>query len=201
MLGTVSHATISCYNKREFIMNSLISAYKDLIVLFVDKKKIGASEFETEFLKLFEGDKSYDENFYEIIKPLFYAVEDFCSNPEIRDDDDLDENQLAEAAKETLDKLEKLYAVNGKKLQAVEDKVNINQLLIDILPSLIDRMVEEKLNRILPLIIKKTLSGELHIPQKQSGMLWDIDAKYKDTIYNEYQKPSGAYPAYFNANM
>lgn len=168
-VGNCTHATISYYNKREFIMNSLISAYKDLIVLFIDKKEIGASEFETEFLKLFKSDKSYDENFYETIKPLFYAVEDFCSNPEIRDDDDLDENQLAEAAKATLDKLEKLYTVDGKNLQPIEDKININQLLIDILPSLIDRIVEveEKLNKILPLL------EELRIPQKQSGMLWD----------------------------
>ncbi len=186
-------------------MNSLVSVYKDLIVLFADKKEISASEFETKFLKLFKSDKSYDENFYEIIKPLFYAVEDFCSNPEIRDDDDLDENQLAEAAKATSDKLEKLYTVDDKNLQPIEDEASIKQL-INILPSLIDRIVEEKLNKILPAIIKSMLSEDPHtlkqIPQKQLAT-WNIDAKCysdKDTIY-EYQKQPGAYPVYSNDNM
>ncbi|QTA88862.1 colicin immunity domain-containing protein [Desulfonema magnum] len=149
-------------------MNSLISDYKELIVLFTDKKEISALEFETEFLKLFKSDKSCDENFYEIIKPLFYAVEDFCSDSEIREDDDLDENQLAEAAKGTLDKLEKLYIADDKNLQPVKDETNIKQLLTELnelinnLPLLIDRIVEEKLNEILPVIVKNTLSEELH---------------------------------------
>ncbi|RLC14690.1 MAG: hypothetical protein DRI57_14080 [Deltaproteobacteria bacterium] len=140
-------------------MNSLISAYKNLIVLFTDKKEISASEFETEFLKLFKKDKSFDENFYEIIKPLFYAVEDFCSYPEIRDHDDLDENQLIEAAKATL---ERLNMVDDK------NEIRIKQLLMELnesintLPLLINRVVEEKLNEILPAIVKNTLSEELH---------------------------------------
>jgi hypothetical protein len=37
-----------------------------------------------------------------------------------------------------------LYAVDGKNLQPIVDKVNINNFLVDILPSLIDRIVEKK---------------------------------------------------------
>jgi len=33
---------------------------------------------------------------------LFWAVENFCSQPELRDEGDLDENQLREAAKVAL---------------------------------------------------------------------------------------------------
>jgi len=131
-------------------MNSLISAYKDLIVLFVNKKEISALKFETEFLKLFKGDKSCDADTYEIIKPLFYAVEDFCSNPELREKDDLDEDQLAEVAKATFEKLEEVYLLDDKSLQNSEYDANIEEI------------VEKKLNEILPAIVKNSLSEELH---------------------------------------
>ncbi|WP_207692272.1 colicin immunity domain-containing protein [Desulfonema limicola] len=176
-------------------MNPLINAYKDLIVLFAEKKEISALQFETKFLKLFKNDESCDENFYDIIKPLFYAVEDFCSNPDIRGQDDLDENQLTYVAKDTLEKLEKLYTADEKKLHPFENEYSINQLLskldylINIFPLLIEATIEKKLDDILPLLLQETLSNELHnfiqLPQKQS-VTWDIDTKYytdKETIY------------------
>jgi hypothetical protein len=132
-------------------MNSLISSYKDLIILFTEKKEITASEFETEFLKLFKSDESYDENLYEIIKPLFYAVEDFCSNIEIRDDDDLDENQLAEAANITLGKLNKLTTseIAGDHLETSIENLAIilKNLLqeVQILPHKIKEAIKEGL--------------------------------------------------------
>ncbi len=157
-------------------MNPLISAYKELIVRFVDKKEIGASKFETEFLKLFKSDKSCDENFYKIIKPLFYAVEDFCPNPEIRDDDDLDENQLAEVAKETLDKLDS-YEVDDKNLQ--------NRL--------IDKIIEEKLNRIFEKIDK--------IIEEKLNRFKSLEESYNHNIdknkyhINKQPEAAGAHPA------
>jgi len=142
MLETVGYAGISYYNNGEFIMNSLISAYKDLIVLFTDKR-ISASEFETEFLKLFKNDKSQDENFYEIIKPLFYAIEDFCSDPEIRDDDDLDENQLLEAANVTLEELDRLTSETpGLRIESDTELALILKKLLQEIETLPQKMKE-----------------------------------------------------------
>jgi len=171
-------------------MNSSISAYKELIVLFTNKKEISASKFEEEFLKLFKSDESCNNETYEIIKPLFYAVEDFCSSPELCDKDDLDENQLAKVAKTTLEKLEKLQLVDDKNIQTIETEVNVEQLLVklcnfmDILPVFIEKTIEEKLNDILPPIVKNTVSEELY---NINIMEWDIDTKYytdKDSIVN-----------------
>ena len=149
-------------------MNSLISAYKNLIFLFTEKKEISAIKFETEFLKLFKNDQICDEDAYEIIKPLFYAVEDFCYNPELREKGDLDENQLAKVAKATLVKLEELETIYHRSLKAMENEADIKQSVIksheflNILPLLIEEIVEKKLNDILPAIVKNALSEELH---------------------------------------
>ncbi len=69
-----------------------------------------ASWWSRGFRKLFQYDDRTDvtEAEYVIINNLFWAVEDFCSYPELRDEGDLDEIQLLQAAKVALEALEKL---------------------------------------------------------------------------------------------
>lgn len=149
-------------------MNSLIHAYKDLLFRFTGKKEISAIQFEKEFLILFKSDESCDENSYEIIKPLFYAVEDFCSNPALREKDDIDESQLAEAAQKTLFRLEELSSIDQKSLRNGENKTDMERLTnkfhdyLNHMPLLIEEIIEKKLNDVLPKIVKNALSEELH---------------------------------------
>lgn len=61
--------------------------------------QLSALQFEAEFLKLFEYDNTdFTEEEYKILNALFWAVEDFCAEPKLREEGDLDENQLLEAA-------------------------------------------------------------------------------------------------------
>jgi len=149
-------------------MNSSIPAYKNLIILFTEKKEIGALKFEKEFLKLFKSDQLCDEATYEIIKPLFYAVEDFCSDPALRQKEDINEAQLTEVAKRTLIELEKLYSIDENGLENMENEADIERLTIKFhdflkqIPALIEEIVEKKLNDVLPKIVKNALSEELH---------------------------------------
>ncbi len=86
-------------------MRTSIIDYKVLIRSFVSSE-ISAIRFEAEYLKLFKRDDSLDEEAYKILSPLFWAVEDFCSFPELREEDDIDEQQLFEQAVTALEKLE-----------------------------------------------------------------------------------------------
>jgi hypothetical protein len=75
--------------------------YIKLISAF-EKNKITAVKFQNQFLKLFKYDKNREVRFYELVEPLFWAVEDFCEYPELRDENDFDESQLKEFAVKTL---------------------------------------------------------------------------------------------------
>ncbi|MDM8523377.1 colicin immunity domain-containing protein [Desulfococcaceae bacterium HSG8] len=88
-------------------MNSSADIYKSLIASFVEGK-LTAVEVESEYLNLFKYNESRSEDMYEVLNPLFWAVEDFCSYPELKEEGDLDENQLLQVANVTLKKLNKL---------------------------------------------------------------------------------------------
>lgn len=71
-----------------------IQPYIDLVGSFTTNQ-IDAQQFEKSFLELFKNDFSqFKEKEYEILNSIFYDVEDFCADPTIRDDEDLDEQQL-----------------------------------------------------------------------------------------------------------
>ena len=82
-----------------------LNQYTDLMRSFVENK-ITVYEFERRYLAMFKADKNtWTEAEYETLNNLFSDVDAFCANPELRDDNDIDEDQLREATELTLAKL------------------------------------------------------------------------------------------------
>ncbi len=82
-----------------------VQKYFTLIEDFVSNR-IGASEFEKKFLEIHRADTfEYSENVHRILSILFSDIDDYCSNPEIRDENDLDDEGLLIKAKKALDEL------------------------------------------------------------------------------------------------
>lgn len=67
---------------------------------------ISASKFETSYLSMFKNETEvFPEHIYDVLNNLFLDVEAYCSDPELRDDEDLDENDLLSSAKDALSNL------------------------------------------------------------------------------------------------
>jgi hypothetical protein len=87
-----------------------LDPYVHLMKSFVENE-IDASEFERRYLSLFKSDtNSWTEAEYESLNNLFAEVDAFCADPELRDENDIDEEQLKEATKITLKRLAELPA-------------------------------------------------------------------------------------------
>lgn len=85
-----------------------IQPYIDLVESFTTNQ-IDAQQFEKSFLELFKNDSSqFKEKEYEILNSIFYDVEDFCADPIIRDEEDLDEQQLKTRSEKHLKELRAL---------------------------------------------------------------------------------------------
>ncbi len=83
-----------------------VKKYLNLISLFV-AGNISAVEFEHRYLTLFKNDSTdYSETLFLILDQLFGDVDAFCADPLLRDEFDLDEQQLRQACIQTLEKLE-----------------------------------------------------------------------------------------------
>jgi uncharacterized membrane protein YheB (UPF0754 family) len=129
--------------------------YETLTNSFV-QGQISATKFETEYLKLFEYDKTdFTEEEYKILNRLFWAVENFCSQPELRDEGDLDENQLREAAKVALQAL--------KSLEATEQTftIQVNPDFSEELEKRLSSIISKQLESLLPQVLEKVLSKKL----------------------------------------
>lgn len=87
-------------------MKSNICFYVNLIDDLLNSK-IPIDIFERVFLYVSKRDNELSKSEEEIILKLFYAVEDYVSDPEIRDESDLNEEDLLGVAKETLEELYK----------------------------------------------------------------------------------------------
>jgi hypothetical protein len=87
-------------------MKDNIAFYINLISDLIDEK-ICPSSFERVFPYVFNRDQKLDKQEYVVLNKLFYAVEDYVSDPEIRDESDLNEEDLLRVAKETLQELNK----------------------------------------------------------------------------------------------
>lgn len=82
-----------------------LDPYVQLMKSFVENE-IDANEFERRYLSMFKSDtNSWTEAEYESLNNLFAALDAFCAKPELRDEHDIDEEQLREAARMTLVKL------------------------------------------------------------------------------------------------
>lgn len=85
-----------------------IQPYIELVESFTNIQ-ISAQQFEKSYLEMFKNDSSqFSEREYEVLNNIFYDVEDFCADPTIRDEDDLDERQLRTKSKKHLEELRAL---------------------------------------------------------------------------------------------
>ncbi len=76
--------------------------YKQLIFDFVSGK-IPVEEFEPSYLKMAKEEQViFNNSIYQIIGTLFSDVDAYCGDPELRDDDDIDEVELISRAKSSL---------------------------------------------------------------------------------------------------
>ena len=75
-----------------------LRVYHGLISSFVDGKK-AAGEFEAEFLREFKQETvRFGALIFDALDELFADVDAYCADPDLRDDDDLDEEQLRRSA-------------------------------------------------------------------------------------------------------
>ena len=82
-----------------------LKKYTDLLKMFTSHQ-ITASEFEREYLALFKNDATIrPEAEFLVLDELFANVDALCLDPEIRDENDLSEDQLRQKAKKALEKL------------------------------------------------------------------------------------------------
>ena len=91
-----------------------ISQYKALIESFV-RGKITAKEFEVAFLRMFKNERDpLPEEMFLVLDVLFSDVDAFCSDPGLRDFEDLDEQQLLHRADLALDELNSLLSKRSR---------------------------------------------------------------------------------------
>ncbi|MDP9903109.1 colicin immunity domain-containing protein [Arthrobacter bambusae] len=65
-----------------------------LLRLFLDER-ISADEFEVLFFPVFSGQQGLaSQELYDLLQAIFYAVEDYCGDPALRGEKDLDETEL-----------------------------------------------------------------------------------------------------------
>jgi|SRR5215217_5748186 len=94
-----------CAKYEESISKINLTPYIHLMESFVENK-IDAGEFERSYLLMFKNDTTnWTDAEYEDLNYLFGEVDAFCADPELRSENDIDEDQLREAAKMTLAKL------------------------------------------------------------------------------------------------
>ncbi len=93
---------VNFYDKMNNIEKKELEKYLILISEYVSGR-INSIEFETKYLQTYPNDAfHYSEKTYELLATLSSDVDAYCSNPDIRDDNDLDEEQLRQKATYTL---------------------------------------------------------------------------------------------------
>ncbi|MET3370145.1 colicin immunity domain-containing protein [Arthrobacter sp. M2012083] len=89
-----------------------MAPYGVLLGLLVNNR-VSADEFEALFLPLYKGDLTkWSEEIYKILDQLFYAVDDYNHDPDLRDND-VNENELRNRAALALRELRKLAVTPG----------------------------------------------------------------------------------------
>lgn len=85
--------------------NDALQAYIDLIKLFLNNS-IDVNAFEARFLGRFKSESAaLPDDKFQILDELFAATDAFCPDPELRDANDLSEEQLRTKAAEALARL------------------------------------------------------------------------------------------------
>lgn len=89
-------------------MTPALSDYMDLIRRYVNGI-ISSEEFERVYLQMYKDDPNIRPSAeYNALKVLFFDIDAFCADPELRSADDLDEASLRIRARSALSKLEKI---------------------------------------------------------------------------------------------
>lgn len=84
---------------------STIEKYILLITQFVTGE-ITASQFEGQYLEMFKNESNrFPEHAYGVLNKLFSDVDAYCDDPDLRDEEDLDDEALLVCAKEALESL------------------------------------------------------------------------------------------------
>ena len=109
-LETEYTTAVACLERRKpwgWIMSTdVIFRYKTLIEKFLSGS-IDANTFEYSYLDMFKKERVIlPEPVFEILDRLFADVDAFCSDPALRTDSDLNEQQLREMCLNALHKLE-----------------------------------------------------------------------------------------------
>jgi len=82
-----------------------LDEYEKLMTIFLDRK-ITAKEFESRYLSLFKNDNYlYSDDDFVPIEMAFSALDAFCAEDEIFDENDIDEGQLRLEISNCLQKL------------------------------------------------------------------------------------------------
>ena len=85
-----------------------LKKYLDLLEDFTNGK-IGAPKFEENFLEFHRNDNHlYEEDVHIVLSILFSDVDSYCSIPELRDEGDLDDEELLQKARIAFIKLKSL---------------------------------------------------------------------------------------------
>lgn len=85
-------------------MNAVVR-YKSLLTQFV-AGEITAQKFEAVYLEMFkEETELLPEGIYETLNILFSNVDMYCGDPSLRDEGDLDDDELMKCTIEALEKL------------------------------------------------------------------------------------------------
>jgi len=166
--------------KWERNMKSTISPYGILINSFM-QGQLSALQFEAEFLKLFEYDNTdFTEEEYKILNALFWAVEDFCAEPKLREEGDLDENQLLEAAQvasQALNSLEAKDQATATLTIQLKPDFEISEELEKELEKRLSRLIEKQLEKIFPQVLEKVFSKKLEQFSLEQALLNQGDFK------------------------
>ena len=87
-------------------MDTRLTAYRDLIRAFLEEQ-LTAVEFETRFLAMFKDEeKPFESSVFDILDRLFSDVDAFCADESLRDEEDLDEQELRERCDAAIRKLD-----------------------------------------------------------------------------------------------
>lgn len=99
-------------NEKDLRDQAELEKYLKILVNFVNHR-MSAPEFEDQFLKIWRADNylftgRFSEQINIVLSTLMSDVDQYCSIVEIRDENDLDDNQLLECARLALEKLTSL---------------------------------------------------------------------------------------------
>ncbi|WP_370656184.1 colicin immunity domain-containing protein [Paracoccus wurundjeri] len=75
---------------------------RDAYICLCDQK-IPADEFENSYMRMFKNESQlFSDSEFNILNDLFFDVDSYCSNLDLKDNDDIDEEELLARAKNAL---------------------------------------------------------------------------------------------------